>query len=165
MRAISDSSPIIAFFEELDSYATLLLLKDLGYELSVPQAVREEITKDPGATLLAQCISDGDVVLLQPLEPRDIRGFQLSHPVLDDGETAVILHALEIGRTEDVVSLLDEGPARRVAQGLGLRVTGTVGVLNLLRDANLISEAEDRTLRQRLGASSFRVGGDILERR
>lgn len=165
MRAIVDASPIIAFFDELRSHHTLLLLRDLGYALCIPQAVREEITKEPAASLVAQCIADVKMTVLPALDSRRVRDFRLSHPALGTGESEVILSALEASSAVDVVCILDEGPARRVAQDLGLTVIGTIGVLNILRNANLITEAEDRRLRKRLHASSFRIGTDILHQR
>ncbi len=162
LRAILNASPIIAFFEELRSHRTLLLLKHLKYELYVPQAVRDDIVKEPSAHLLSQCISDGDIVVL-PSQGRDIaREFQLAHPALGTGELEVILHALDLRTETEVVCILDDRPARRVARSLDLSIIGTVGILKLLRDSRLTSRAEDSVLRKRLRSSSFRVGGDML---
>ena len=45
---------------------------------------------------------------------------------LDDGEANVIALALELG---EVLVLLDDKKARRIARQMGLRVIGTVGIL------------------------------------
>ncbi len=165
MRVILNASPIIAFFEELESPGTLLLLKKLGYDLQVPQAVRDEIVKEPSASLLSRYMSEGEISCLPSPNPRKVEEFRVSHPALGAGESEVILNALDVRPREEVVCVLDEGPPRSVAQALDIPVTGTIGVLNLLRDANLITEAEDRDICQRLLASSFRIGRGVLRRR
>ena len=164
MRALLDASPIVAFCEEMDSPDTLLLLRNLGFDLEVPNAVREEIIREPSTSLLQQYSDLGEMRILPPVDSQKLAEFRTSHPAFGDGEGEVIINALEIGMTEGDLCILDEGPARRLAEFLGLPTTGTIGVLNRLRDASLITETEDRLLRRRLAASSFRVNKDFLER-
>lgn len=161
LLAVLDASVIIAFFQELESHDALLLLQALDYDLSVPQAVHEEIIREPATSLLDQCLAQREIAILPKRDRNEMLQFRLSHPALGAGESEVILNALEL-RPAGAICLLDEDPARRVASALGLPMTGTVGILNLLRDASLITEAKDRELRQRLRASSFRIDRDLL---
>jgi predicted nucleic acid-binding protein len=57
-------------------------------------------------------------------------------PGLDAGEAEVLMLALECS---DAVVILDDALARRAAQTLGLRMTGTLGLLLDAKQAGLIS--------------------------
>ena len=74
-------------------------------------------------------------IIRQPLPDRVTRPPQLA--ALEAGEAEVIILAL--GMTSPAVVLLDDRPARRVAEEMGLIVLGTAGVLLLAKDAGLVS--------------------------
>lgn len=59
LRAILDASAIIAFFEEAMSHRTLLLLRGLGYTLCVPQAVQDDILREPSAASFRSALGRG----------------------------------------------------------------------------------------------------------
>ncbi len=62
LKAILDASTIIAFFDELQDAAKLLLLRRLDCELLVPDYVyREEILREPSIGVLTKCIHDGSI--------------------------------------------------------------------------------------------------------
>lgn len=164
LRAILNASPIIAFFDELRDPAKLLLLRTLGYQLAVPDYVwRKEILKEPSLSVLANCIRDGTISVMLPLDVADAEAFLRRHPALGPGESEVILNALSLLKSrEDVICILDEGPARRVAGRLGLRVEGTLGLIARLRENGLIEADEERQLLDNLKASTFRTREDLL---
>jgi len=54
---------------------------------------------------------------------------------LGPGETEVLALALE---TVDSLAIIDDGPARRMAQALGIKLTGTLGLLIDAKTAGLI---------------------------
>lgn len=86
-----------------------------------------------------------------------------------------MLSQLDIGEAEAIVLaqekevdwlLMDEIRGRTIAQGLGLKVIGTVGILLLAKDAGFISEIRpllDILLSQRFRISE-RVYRSVLER-
>lgn len=164
MKAILNASPIIAFFDELRDSGKLLLLRSLDYELIVPDHVwRHEIVKEPSSSVLAECIREGSVLVMPPPGSPDVEDFLRNHPALGPGESEVILNALSLRAAgEEVVCILDEGPARGIAGQLGLRVTGTLGLILTLRESGLITEDEERRLRNGLRSSTFRMSDDLL---
>jgi predicted nucleic acid-binding protein len=108
---ISNASPLIA----LEQIGHLDLLKSLFPTVLIPPAVAQEIAP---TVALPAWISEH--ALAQPIGP------QLLRTALGSGESEAISLALEIGAQWVI---LDERPARRIAQALGLPVIGTLGVL------------------------------------
>ncbi len=159
-----DASPIIAFFAEMHEPEILLLLRQAGYELLVPNAVsRHDIIREPARTILAKCTASASIALLPPVVPEILATFMNSHPSLGEGESEVILHAIEcLAKGEEVVCIIDETAARRVAVDLGLHVTGTLGVLRTLQNSGLIGQEDILRLKERLRASGFRADASLL---
>lgn len=164
MKAILDASPIIAFFAEMREPEILLLLRRVGYELLVPNAVsRRDIIREPLRTILAKSVASGSISLLLPVAPEMLATFMNSHPSLGEGESEVILHAIEcLSKGEEAVCIIDEKAARRVAANFGLRVKGTLGVLRTLQDSGLIGSEDLVRLKGRLQASGFRADASLL---
>jgi uncharacterized protein len=108
---ISNSSPIIA----LDQINKLDLLKSLFSEIIIPSAVKREIFSVSSVPFWIN-----EHQLTQPI------GSQILRISLGPGESEAISLALEINPRW---ILLDDRPARRLAESLGLSVIGTLGIL------------------------------------
>ena len=108
---VSNASPLIA----LQQIGYLRLLEQLFSTVLVPPAVVREVA--PTVALPTWIDHQG---LTQPVGPK-ILGASLG-----PGESAAISLALEIGAG---LVLLDDKPARRLAQALCLPVIGTLGIL------------------------------------
>lgn len=131
MAAVSDSSPII-FYAVI---GRLELLQQLYGEMLVPPAVWREIAEQgaerPGtaqvreAHWIRQRTPPHHNVIFPPLEP------------LDRGEAEAI--ALAMASTPRMTLILDDLPARRVAQDAGLEIIGSGGVLVLAKRKRLIT--------------------------
>ncbi len=164
MKAVFDSSPLIAFFFELESPETLLLLRRLGFELMVPSAVFElEIVKEPSRHVLDRLVEQGALQVLNSIPQREVEAFQVRYPSMGRGESEAILWAKHLqDQVFESCCVLDEPAARKVAARLGVSVVGTIGLIRKLEDAALITTAEARRLFARLGASSFRADRKLL---
>lgn len=77
---------------------------------------------------------------------------------MDEGEAEAIALALEL---EDVVLILDDRKARRVAQQMGMRVIGTVGMLLRAKRQGVINEVKPLLLR--LTKVNFRISQGIIQ--
>jgi predicted nucleic acid-binding protein len=108
---VSNSSPLIA----LERIGQLPLLEQLFGSIWVPPAVVQEVV--PGLNLPAWVVERG---LGQPLAPI-ILGASLG-----PGESEALALALEANARWVIV---DDLPARRLGQALGLPVIGTLGIL------------------------------------
>ena len=116
---VSDTSPVRA----LDFLRLLTALKDVYGTVLIPPAVEQEL-RNPGADFA-------------PIDVRSLANFQIAAPEdldlinrlrarLDFAESEALVLALE--RSAGAV-LIDETAGRAVAEELGLKTTGTVGVL------------------------------------
>jgi predicted nucleic acid-binding protein len=117
---ISNAGPLIA----LEQIVHLDLLKGLFSAVLIQPAVAREIA--PTVRLPAWV---SELALTQPIGPQILR------TVLGPGESEAISLALEIG-VQWVI--LDERPARRLAQALGRPVIGTLGVLRASKRRGLL---------------------------
>ncbi|PYQ05870.1 MAG: DUF3368 domain-containing protein [Acidobacteria bacterium] len=117
---VSDSSPLIA----LSQINQIKLLHDLFGEVVIPGAVAREVS--PGVRLPTW-------ITTRPLAMRV--GLELLLPKLGLGETEAVVLAAQDGADW---LLRDERPARRIAQALGLRVAGTLGLLVRAKEKGLL---------------------------
>ena len=141
MTVVADTSPLIA----LAQVDQLSLLEKLFGEVLVPPAVVREV----GLSL-----------------PGFVRELKLSRPIpaavlrasLGPGESEALSLALEIGANR---LILDERPARHVAQGLGLPIIGVLGVLLAAKQKGLIPAV--RPILDALVKNRFRLTPDLYE--
>jgi predicted nucleic acid-binding protein len=125
---VADSSPLIG----LARIGQLELLRKLATRVLMPPAVRDEITRHspeaPGASIIQQA------TWIEVEAPDHLQVEPLAIPV-DRGEAEAIALAQ---RHPDSTLLLDDARARRVAERLGIRRIGTVGLLRRAKMAGLI---------------------------
>lgn len=142
---ICDTSP----FQYLHQLELLHLLPALAGQIIVPPAVVDEL-----AVGRARGVALPDVEVLDWIRIR--RPIATSAlPLINDlggGEASVLALALE---AEDAVVILDDGPARYVAETLGLKLTGTLGILLQAKRAGLIPATAP--LLEQLEALRFRL--------
>jgi len=128
-KVIVNSTPIIALCK-----ADLLpLLRELYGEVTIPQAVYDEVTRK------------NDVVRKLLLESHWIHTERVKNDAarrmykakLHDGEVEVMMLAQEHGA--DHLVIIDDNAARKTAEYLGLRLTGTVGVLIRAKQLGLVN--------------------------
>jgi len=122
---VSDAGPLIS----LGRLDLIGLLNALYAEVLVPGVVIKECMARPGnvdTLRIRQALNQG-LLTPCPTPLQTLAG-------LDPGESAAITHANAIGAGV----LLDERAGRLRAQAMGLRVTGTLGVLVRARQHGLI---------------------------
>ena len=127
-KVIVNSTPIIA----LSKAGRLHLLKELYGQISIPTAVKEEVTRknDSVKAELESC----DWIHVEPIT--DFTSKSMYKAKLHDGEVEVMILAQE--HEGDHLVIIDDGPARRTAEYLGLTLTGTIGVLIKAKGKGLI---------------------------
>ena len=118
---VSNASPVIAF----EQIGQLHLLQRLFEHIVIPPSVAREVA--PTVTLPVWMIQQS---LMQPIGPQIVRGS------LGAGESEAISLALELGAR---LVILDDRPARRLAQALHLPVIGTVGILLAAKRRSLLA--------------------------
>ena len=121
MNVVSNSTPLIA----LAKINRLDLLEEYFREIFVPEEVYDEVVRRgegmPGAVEVARSewIKEKNVQNRFAVESLSL--------TLDKGEAEAIV----LSKEKDALLLIDDGDGRRTAELLGLKITGTVGIILL----------------------------------
>lgn len=151
MIIVSDTTPL--------NYLILIgqenLLHTLFGEVVIPQAVFDELNAEGASAEVRRWVNNLPVWI-------EIKQTALiadaSLDILDAGEREAIMLAQEI--SADLL-LVDDWQARRAAVNLGLRITGTLGILDRAARENLIDLQE--TL-ESLQNTNFHVSDDLIQK-
>ena len=138
---ISDTSCLILFQKigELD-----LLRKVYGSVTTTPEVVQEFQEKLP------------EWILIENVKDKKYQEFLETQ--IDWGEASAIALAKE---KEDPLLLLDDLKARKLANKLNLRVTGTLGVIHKAKQIGILEKV--KPLIAKLQATNFRISENIVE--
>ena len=118
--AVSDSGPLIAF--AVSGYISLL--KEVFGKILIPVEVFEELRLDaglPGGSILAKIIYQEKWIEVSQFT----QAKSVIPDILDPGESSAIALALK----EKSILIIDEKKGRRVAVSVGLKITGSAGIL------------------------------------
>jgi len=151
MIIISDTSPI----SNLLRIRQLALLQNLYGRVMVPPIVYAEIRALETFGIDISGLSDADWMIVQPV--RDQAFVASLQTELDPGEAEAIALSIELQANR---LLIDERLGRQVAQRLGLKVTGLLGVLVAAKQDNLITELKPM-LDELITKAKFRVHPDL----
>lgn len=86
--------------------------------------------------------------------------FQILEEMFGPGESECLLLAKELKAS---LLLIDEQKGRKMAKKLGLRITGTVGVLARAAEKKLLPEEKLAPSLRKLQKSGFRLSEDLIE--
>lgn len=157
MTIISDTTPIISLIKinHLD------LLEKLFEEVLIPEAVYRELTTNTLFENEAKIVKTSSFLKTSSVKNR--KSLQLLQAVsgLDDGESEAIILADEL---KSDVLIMDERKGRKVAQKLGIKITGTVGILIQAYSENMISANEIKTFLDQLKNSNIRLSESLIQK-
>lgn len=91
--------------------------------------------------------------------PENLSTVQTLKTQVDDGEAEAIALALEV---KNVIIILDDLSARRIAQQLQLKVMGTVGMLIQAKQKNIIPAI--KPILESLAEANFRISDAIIDK-
>lgn len=121
MIAVSNSTPLIA----LAKIDRLGLLKDYFEEVFIPEEVYDEVVRRGGNLAGSSEVAACSWIRVKQVKNRmAVEALSLS---LDKGEAEAIVLSREL----DSLLIIDDGAGRRTAELLGLKITGTIGILLL----------------------------------
>jgi predicted nucleic acid-binding protein len=138
---ISDTSTLI-LFQKIDEFD--LLRKIYGELLTTPEIAEEYGDKFP------------DWIKIQPVTDKKYQDFLETQ--VDVGEASAIALASEF---QDVLLLLDDLKARKLASRLKFKITGTLGVIQ--RAKQLAYIAKVKPLIDKLLLTDFRIADNIVK--
>jgi predicted nucleic acid-binding protein len=139
-RAVTNSTCLIG----LERIERLDILPQVFNSVFAPPAVAKEVRTSLD-WLKVQAVANPSVVIALRTQ-------------MDEGEAEAIALALEL---ENVLLILDDKKARRVAQQMSLKVIGTVGMLLRAKRQEVIAEVKPLLLK--LTEVDFRISQGILQ--
>jgi predicted nucleic acid-binding protein len=119
------------------------VLKELYGKVFITEKVSKEFGKTVPDWIEVRKVSDNKYLKL-------MKNF------VDLGEASTIALAVE---TDDIVIILDDFKARKLAQKLNLKITGTIGVLIKARKRNIITSTQE--VLNKLRNEGFRISDEI----
>ena len=140
LLAVTNSTCLIG----LERIGRLDLLPQVFSTVFAPPTVATEV-RTPASWLRIQAVQNSAVVATLKTQ-------------MDSGEAEAIALAMELG---DVLLILDDKKARRVAGQIGLKVIGTVGMLLRAKRAGVIAEV--KPLLTELLQANFRISDGIIQ--
>ena len=156
MIVVSNASPLIS----LSRIGRLELLRQVFTEIIIPSEVFQEVVIDGAGRPAAAAVGTAGWITKKPcVETAKLAALRNQFPQLGAGETATVQLAHEL-RAD--LAIIDERAARRLAVGLGLKVIGSIGVLEAAFRRGLIADL--RSDYQQLLATGTRIDPAILNR-
>lgn len=147
MKTIFNTSPLI-FLEKLKYIDKVV---NVFSEVIIPSAVYDEIRakNDESSKRIAELVKMGKIKVFQ-VDAENIVG-------LHKGET----EAISLAKKNNCWVVLDDLKARKVARSEGVKVIGTLGVIRLLKELNLV-EFEPEELFKELNRVGFRIKKELF---
>ena len=149
---VSDSSPLI----HLSQIGRLNLLGKLFGELSIPHAVYHEVVLEGRERPGSREVREASWIKVVRVRNEYLK--RILQLLLDEGEAEAIVLALEANAS---LVLLDDREARLQAKRLGLRVTGTLGILLRAKKLGLIENLREEL--NKLKETGFRISKSLEE--
>jgi len=151
-RVIVNSTPLIA----LCNAGLLKILKEIYGCIIIPKAVFDEVTAKPDSACV-QIKNNMDWIIVEKIT--DIADRKMYKAKLHAGEVDVMILAQSEPRADLVI--IDDNAAKKTAKYLGLKVTGTIGVLLKAKKIGIIASVRDEidTIRN----NGFYISDDVIK--
>ena len=143
MKIVCDSSVLIT----LADVDILHVLKSLFREVSIPKAVKKEVFGRRKPPSFIKCVEISEPIRLKVLKSN-----------LGAGESEAVCLYEEIDAN---LLIIDDLEGRRVAERLGIKITGTLGVLLLAKKEKLIDAV--KPLLDEIVSHGFRVADELYK--
>jgi len=157
MKVIVDTSVLIAFYTELQRGELLSALRAVGYEIFVPEYIISTEMQTDFDTVHEEIARD-IVKELPRIRDEDLEELRFRFPSLGRGELEVIWWGISLSRNgEDYLCILDDWKARKAAEQLGIKIIGTLSILEILNKLAIISEEEKTEIFETLRTRGFRM--------
>ena len=156
---ILDATTVIAICSEIDYPELLEKIGLLGHVLAIPSHIVESELLDKNTRkIMAKYVQSNKIQILKKNTVQEIREFQKDFPGLGMGESDSMLAYQKLQDAgERVYCILDDGKARKKATDLGIRFTGLIGLLKMMKQKNVMSHDEIDKVVNLLKDSNFRL--------
>ena len=156
MIVISDTTPIVSLIK----ISRIDLLEKLFGEVCIPEAVFRELTTNTIFESEAEVVKNSPFLKTIPVKNRKSLEILQAASGLDDGESEAIILADEL---KSDILVIDERKGRKVAQKLGITITGTIGILIQAHDEKIISTEDIKNYLEQLRNSNIRLSDSLIQ--
>ncbi|MBO4699926.1 DUF3368 domain-containing protein [bacterium] len=156
MIVISDTTPIVSLIK----ISRIDLLEKLFGEVCIPEAVFRELTTNTIFESEAEVVQNSPFLKTIPVKNRKSLEILQAASGLDDGESEAIILADEL---KSDILVIDERKGRKVAQKLGITITGTIGILIQAHDEKIISTEDIKIYLEQLRNSNIRLSESLIQ--
>lgn len=157
MIVVSDTTPVISLMKA----GQLELLRQLFEVVYIPEAVYRELTDNEAFSEEVRMVQECEFLNIQKVDNGKSVAILQNFTGLDAGESEAIILADEIN--SDVL-LMDERKGRQVAKKLGIRITGTIGILAQAFDEGMLTKEDVARCIERLKESGIRISEKLYQR-
>lgn len=154
MLVISDTTPIISLMKA----GKLQLLQKMFETVIVPNAVYRELTENPKYSIEAKQITECSFIHKEIVKNEKAVHILRNVTGLDAGESEAIVM---VDEKEANLLLMDEHKGRQVAKKMGIKITGTVGVLLQAYDEKLVSETDVCDCLEKMKENNIRISESL----
>lgn len=157
MIVVSDTTPVISLMKA----GQLELLRQLFGVVYIPEAVYRELTDNEAFSEEVRMVQECEFLYVQKVDNGKSVAILQNFTGLDAGESEAIILADEMN--SDVL-LMDEHKGRQVAKKLGIRITGTIGILTQAFDEGMLTREDVERCIERLKESGIRISEKLYQR-
>lgn len=157
MIVVSDTTPVISLMKA----GQLELLRQLFGVVYIPEAVYRELTDNEAFSEEVRMVQECEFLYMQKVDNGKSVAILQNFTGLDAGESEAIILADEMN--SDVL-LMDERKGRQVAKKLGIRITGTIGILTQAFDEGILTKEDVERCIERLKESGIRISEKLYQR-
>ncbi|AFC99394.1 putative nucleic acid-binding protein [Methanocella conradii HZ254] len=158
-----DTSVILLFIKDIDGKKYFSALISNGEILKIPPSVYNEIKDTNTRTELDNLLFQHIIGKVDHNDMTIENVIRTRYPELNDGEINVICSGLKLKENGvPFFCVIDEKPGRKAAQELGLPLTGSIGLLNILKAKGLLDKSQRIKITDEIKQSAFWIDDEIL---
>ncbi len=159
---ILDSTIIIAIIGEIECVELIDKMLELNHELVITHSVYREILAGSSGKICCRLVDKKKIRVIKENSEEQIADYKKSYPQLGNGEIDSMLSFLKISKENDsTYCVFDDGVARRKAEEMGIKFTGFLGLLKIMRERKILTTEEHSEIIPQLRKSNFRLPKEI----
>ena len=154
-----DNSCISLFILEIPEYKFIKELYEINESLNITHHVKNEF-KQTGYIEKLEEYLDNNMIKLEHVDYDS--SLKRRYPFLGDGELSIIQWGLNLKETCSYYCIIDDLHARKVAKKLNLSISGSIGLIILLKNKNNYSSDKINEIIESIDDSKFSISKNIL---
>ncbi len=156
-----DTSCLSLFLLEIPTYDFLNGLYSLNESLNITKQVKKEFEFKNSSNKLNEYVSNKKILLEDNIEHDELKS---RYPMLGNGELSIMQWGLNLQGKCSYYCVLDDLKARKIAANLDLSISGSLGLIIILKKKNMYSEQQINEIIDSINNSGFRISNSVLNK-